>query len=75
MQNLRSPLVPRNTPALKAWRRELQAGTRTVTTFDWLWRAACEEMNTLEAPTPAVAASYFRNARRIVRDAKKGRAA
>jgi len=75
MQNLRSPLVPRNTPALDAWRRELQAGQRTRCSFDWLWRAACEEMNALEAPTPALAASYFRHARRIVRAAKKGRAA
>ncbi len=59
------------TPALEAWRRELKAGTRTATTFDWLWRAACEEMHALEAPTPALAKSYLVEAQRIVRHAVK----
>jgi hypothetical protein len=29
--------------ALEQWRRELAAGTRTTTTFDALWRRACDE--------------------------------
>ncbi len=66
---------PRQTPALTAWRQELAAGKRTVTTFDPLWRAACEEMSALEAPTPELAATYFREARRIIRAAARGRAA
>jgi hypothetical protein len=59
------------TPSLDAWRRELAAGQRTATTFDWLWRAACEEMNALEAPTPALAKFYLVEAQRIVRKAIK----
>jgi len=27
--------------ALQRWRRELKLGTRTTTTYDILWRAAC----------------------------------
>jgi hypothetical protein len=30
-------------PALWLWQRELRAGLRTPTDFDWLWRAACLE--------------------------------
>lgn len=75
MDNVPNLTRPRNTPALDAWRRELAAGTRTPTTFDWLWRAACEELNALEAPTPALAASHLREAHSIVRAARKGRAA
>ncbi len=64
------------TPALDAWRAELEAHLRTKTTFDALWRAACEEMAALEAPTPRLAEPYLANARSIIRAAlKKGRAA
>jgi len=59
------------TPALDAWRRELAAGARTKYTFDPLWRAACEEMSALEAPTPGLAASYLREARRMIAEAVK----
>src|SRR5207244_2714421 len=50
------------TPALDAWRREIAAGARTIYTFDPLWRAACEEMNALEAPMPKLAASCLAEA-------------
>ncbi len=64
------------TPALTAWHRELKAGTRTTTTSDALWRAACEEMNACEAPTPGLQASYRREAAHIIRRAaRKGAAA
>jgi hypothetical protein len=63
------------TPALTVWRRELAAGKRTKYTFDALWRAACEEMNALEAPTPALAKSHLVEAQRIIRAAAQGRAA
>jgi hypothetical protein len=36
-------------PALAQWRRELQAGVRTSTDFDALWRAACFEIEAEEA--------------------------
>lgn len=65
-------------PALTAWRRELAAGKRTATTFDALWRAACEEMHALEAEAdklPAIAAGYRDAAKRIIAAARKGRAA
>jgi hypothetical protein len=75
MPNLRNPTIRRNTPALDAWRAELKAGVRTPTTFDALWRAACLEMNALEAPTPELADSWRREAYRIVRAAQKGRVA
>ena len=34
--------------ALEVWRAELRAGTRTRTTLDPLWRAACEEAYAVE---------------------------
>jgi len=68
-------LAKRRTPALDLWWRELRDGTRTATTFDPLWRAACAEMNALEAPTPALADGYLAESRRIIRAAAKGRAA
>ncbi len=55
-------------PALEQWRRELAAGKRDAFTVDALWRAACEEMNAIEAP-PALQPGYFAEARRILRHA------
>ena len=63
------------TPALDLWQRELAAGKRTLTDYDPLWRAACEELSALEQPTPELAESYLKRARRIIRDAARGRAA
>ena len=34
---------PRRYPFLERWHAELAAGTRSPTTFDWLWRAAARE--------------------------------
>jgi hypothetical protein len=62
------------TPALDAWRAELARGERTRTTFDPLFRAACEEMNALEAQ-PEQRAGYLARARRIIAAARRGRAA
>ena len=62
------------TPALDAWRAELARGKRTRTTFDPLFRAACEEMNALDA-LPALRAGYLARARRIIAAARRGRAA
>jgi hypothetical protein len=67
-------------PALAAWRRELAAGQRTPTAFDWLWSAACAEAAAaeLEGLVPEVAASLRREAEQIVRDAEyeaRGRSA
>lgn len=59
-------------PALDAWRRELARGERTPTTFDPLWRAACEEANALEALAaglPGLAHGFQRDAARIIRAA------
>jgi hypothetical protein len=55
--------------ALKAWREELRANTRTPTTFDGLWAAACEAVSGLEEERirPNVAAECFANAAAIVR--------
>jgi len=78
MQNLRNPLVSRNTPALDLWRRELAAGLRTPETFDPLWRAACAELNALEAVgagLPETAAGYHAEARQIIARAALGRVA
>jgi hypothetical protein len=59
-------------PALAAWRRELAAGSRTTTTFDDLWRAACAEAWAEElAHTPGIAASHRRIARAIIRRAAR----
>jgi hypothetical protein len=63
------------TPALTAWRLELASRRRTTTTFDPLWKAACEDMHAVEAPTPGLAQSHLLEARRIIRAAAKGRAA
>ena len=54
----------KRTPALNLWRWELRCGKRTRTTFDALWRAACEEANALE--NPQLAASYHGRARAII---------
>lgn len=35
-------------PALRLWRSELRRGLRTRTDFDWLWRAACLEIEAEE---------------------------
>jgi len=59
------------TPALTAWRAELAAGERTPTTFDALWRAACEEANALEAHAaglPGLAVAFLVDAREIIHD-------
>ena len=60
-----------STPALDEWRRELAAGVRTLHTFDALWRAACEEMNALDAlrDCPDHVPGYSSAAQGIVRDA------
>ena len=58
------------TPALDAWRRELAAGQRTKYDFDPLWRAACQEMNALEAPTPGLAQFFLSEAHRIIQSAR-----
>ncbi len=62
------------TPALDAWRTELARGERTRTTFDPLFRASCEELNALEAPSE-LRPGYLARARRIITAALKGRAA
>lgn len=62
------------TPALDAWRAELARGKRTHTTFDPLFRAACEEMNALET-LPELRAGYLARARCIITAARSGRAA
>ncbi len=36
-------------PATWLWQRELRAGLRTRTDFDWLWRAACLEADADDA--------------------------
>src|SRR5437870_5920678 len=62
------------TPALNAWRRELAAGARTKYTFDALWRAACEDMNALEAAgagLPGLARSFPLDAQRSLRYAEQ----
>ncbi len=64
-------------PALELWRKELAAGQRDAYTFDTLWRAACAEMSAIEADAAGlhgVAASYARDAQRIVNMARKGAA-
>ena len=61
------------TPALDLWHEELRKGRRTPTTYDPLWRAACEEMNALEAPDPATAQGFLDRADRIVRDAMRAK--
>ncbi|HUK22297.1 MAG TPA: hypothetical protein VLV45_12180 [Gemmatimonadales bacterium] len=55
--------------ALDAWREELRARTRTPTTFDGLWAAACEAVSGLEEERirPGVAAECFATAAAIVR--------
>lgn len=66
------------TPALDTWRRELVRGDRTVTTFDALWRAACEEQAALECEEnglSSIAASHRHEARRLIAAARKGTAA
>lgn len=64
------------TPALDAWHRELREGKRTRLEFDALWRAACAEAHALDfAAFPEIAAKFREDARRIVRDALKARAA
>ena len=59
------------TPALDEWRHELAAGMRTMNTFDALWRAACEEMNALDAvrDCPDMVAKYSSDAQTIVKAA------
>lgn len=53
--------------ALAVWRRELDADTRTVTTFDPLWRAACLEAWAVETGLKtATAARYVDEAERII---------
>ncbi len=42
------PAAPAPPTELKRWRAELAAGKRTPTTFDDLWREACEELNAIE---------------------------
>ena len=63
------------TPALDTWRRELARGERAAETFDALWRAACEEVRALEAPTAETRERCLLTARRIVEAARTGWAA
>ncbi len=52
-------------PASDLWRYEVRKGVRSITTFDALWNAACEEMAAGEfiaAGLPDVAAGCFRRA-------------
>jgi len=66
------------TPALTAWRREVAAGERSNMTFDTLWSAACAEIAALEfeaAGVRGLAASFGRDAERIVRAAARKRRA
>lgn len=50
-------------PALAQWQDD--RGERTITTFDDLWRAACCEMNALEAPTAELKARHLAEAREL----------
>jgi len=62
------------TPALDAWRDELARGERMTSSFDALWKAACAEMNAIEAEAdglPDIAASYRAKAANILRDAAR----
>jgi hypothetical protein len=57
---------PPRAVALSAWRRELQRGQRTKTTFDALWAAASAEQQALEhdaAGLPEIAARFWGAAR------------
>ena len=64
-------------PALDAWRAELGARERTRTTFDPLWKAACEEASALEVEriAPVLAAAHRREAFAILKRAARGAAA
>ena len=66
------------TPALDEWRKELARGERTASTFDDLWKAACAEMNAIEAEAdglPDIAASYRAKAANILRRAARAQEA
>jgi len=54
--------------ALRAWRKELRDRTRTATTFDALWVAACEAVDGLEVEHtfPSWAAQSFHRAAAVV---------
>jgi hypothetical protein len=59
-------------PALAAWRSELRRGERTTTGHDALWRAACAEMNAIEAEADGLgdaARRFRRRAAEILREA------
>lgn len=61
-----------STLALKTLWRELAAGTRTLTTFDALWRAACAEQAGLDAMALRMddaAARDFARAADVLREA------
>ena len=61
-------------PALAAWRAELRTGSRTPTTFDPLWRAACAEAAAAEsegAGLSRLARSWRRVALVTLRAARK----
>ncbi len=63
----------RSYPALAAWRRRYADERRYR--FDALWRAACAEMNAIEAEQNGLsetAKQYLREARDILRSALKG---
>ena len=58
----------RSYPSLFAWWEEVRSGTRSRMTFDPLLQAACAEALAMELASvaPEVAASYRRDARRII---------
>lgn len=76
----RRTIRAQHTPALRQWRHELSEGSRTRTTFDWLWEAACEEMAAVEMEQdglPELAETCRKREKAILRSAadKDGTAA
>ena len=70
----------RSVGALKRWRQELAAGTRTRLTMDRLWKAACREAMAGDFDRlglPAVADAIRREAAQIILGTRhqRGRAA
>jgi len=53
-------------PALAEWQKELREGKRTTTTFDDLWRAACEAKIGLESITRDAVNRCEREANRLL---------
>ena len=73
MKNKKDCARQRLYPALQLWWDELRAGKRTKTTFDALWRAACEEMTAkewAESGISELAEASRAHARRAISDRK-----